>query len=193
MQSLPSAIPNLLGNTSLELFDAVIVGSGCGGAPVALLLAHHGLSVCILEAGNNYFLGLDDPAPGNPRSVFSSDEIKMSARGMIEQQTRVEPRTFRESLADGLRALIGDVNGLPKTVGGGFVHADAKTPRFQEFDFRIRSELGDVPGANFADWPLDYDELEPYYDAAERLIGVQGEVGTDHFAPPRSGDRKSVV
>lgn len=187
MTSLPSAVPHVLGNTSLDRFDTVIIGSGCGGSPVARALAAHGLKVCILEAGNNYFPGLDDPAPGNPRSLFSNDEIKLSARGMIEQQTLVEPRTFRPTAADGPRTLVGDVNGLPRTVGGGFVHADCKTPRFQEFDFRIRSELGDLPGASFADWPLDYAELEPFYAAVERLIGVQGAAGADPFAAPRSG------
>ncbi len=187
MVSLPSRVPDVLGNTGLDAFDAVIVGSGSGGAPVARVLATNGLKVCVLEAGHNYFAGLDDPAPGNPRPLFSSDEIKLSARGLIDQQTLVEPRTFRTSEADGPRTRIGDVNGLPRTVGGGFVHADCKTPRFQEFDFRIRSELGDVPGANFADWPLDYDELEPFYAVVERLIGVQGETGADPFAAPRSG------
>ena len=66
MATLPSKVPNVLGNTSLEQFDAVIIGSGAGGGTVARVLATNGLKVCVLEAGNNYFLGLDDPAPGNP-------------------------------------------------------------------------------------------------------------------------------
>jgi len=62
-----------------------------------------------------------------------------------------------------------------------------KTPRFEEFDFRMGSLLGDVPGASFVDWPLDYAELEPFYAATERLIGVAGEAGANPFAAPRSG------
>jgi choline dehydrogenase-like flavoprotein len=184
---LPSSVPNVLGNTSLDRFDAVIVGCGAGGGIAARVLATNGQKVCILEAGSNYFPGLDDPAPGNPRTLYSSDELKLSARSFIQQQSRVEPRTFRASADDGVRTLIGEVNDLPKTVGGGWVHADMKCPRFQEFDFRMGSLLGDVPGASFVDWPLDYAELEPFYAAAERLIGVAGEAGADPFAAPRSG------
>ena len=187
MASLPSRVPNVLGDTSLDRFDAVVIGSGAGGGIATRVLATNGLKVCVLEAGNNYWLGLDDPRDGMPIPLFSSDEVKMSARELIKQQTRVEPRTFRASAADGERTFVGDVNNLPKTVGGAWVHADMKVPRFAAFDFRLGTLLGDVPGASFADWPLDYDELEPFYAAAERLIGVQGEAGADPFAEPRSG------
>jgi len=86
----------------------------------------------------------------------------------------------------GDRTFVGDVNGLPKTVGGGAVHADMKYPRFQDWDFHLASELGDVPDANFADWPLTYDELEPFYSEVEQLVGVQGLDGADPFQPKRS-------
>ncbi len=186
MASLPSSVPHVLGDSSLDRFDVLVIGSGAGGAPVAWVLARAGLRVCVLEAGSCYFVGLDDPAPGNPVSLFSNDEIKLEARGLIQQQARVEPRSFRESSRDGPRSHVGEVNNLPRTVGGAFVHADCKTPRFQPFDFQMASLLGDVPGASFADWPLDYDELEPFYSAAERWIGVQGRDGADPFAAPRS-------
>ncbi|MDG2303732.1 MAG: GMC family oxidoreductase [Candidatus Binatia bacterium] len=184
--SLPSGVPNVLGDTALDRFDVVLVGSGAGGGAAARVLATNGLKVCILEAGNNYFVGLDDPAPGMPRPLFSNDELKLTSRGLIHQQARVEPRTFRPSAEAGARALIGEVNNLPKTVGGAWVHADMQTPRFQEFDFRLGRDLGGVAGASFVDWPLSYDELEPYYAAMERLEGVQGEAGADPFASPRS-------
>ncbi len=187
MARLPSRVPHVLGDTSLDRFDAVIVGSGAGGGIAARVLATNGLKVCVLEAGPNWFPGLDDPAPGNPRPIFANDEIKTSVRGFFSWQARVEPRSFRASEADGPRGYVGSVNDLPRTVGGGWVIADMKSPRFAEFDFRMHSELGDVPGASFADWPLDYDELEPFYAATERLVGVQGEVGADPFAARRSG------
>jgi choline dehydrogenase-like flavoprotein len=75
---------------------------------------------------------------------------------------------------------------LPKTVGGGGVHADLKTPRFQKTDFQLGTLLGDVPDASFADWAVDYDELEKYYARAETVLGVQGQDGADPFAAPRS-------
>jgi choline dehydrogenase-like flavoprotein len=188
MASLPSKVPNVLGNSSLTQFDAVIIGSGAGGGTVARVLATNGLKVCVLEAGNNYFRGLDDPAPGNPISLFSSDEVKFSARNLIAQQVLIEPRTFRRAEADGPRVFIGDVDNTPKTVGGAAVHADCKYPRFNDFDFQMRTLLGDITGASFADWPFSYDELEPYYAATERIVGVQGKAGANPFESPRSGE-----
>ncbi len=85
-----------------------------------------------------------------------------------------------------------DVNTLPRTVGGAAVHADMKYPRFNVVDFELAAELErkglDYPGTNFANWPLTYDELEPFYTEAERLTGVQGQKEADPFASHRSGD-----
>ena len=186
--SLPSRVPNVLGNTSLSSFDVVIIGSGAGGSTVARVLATNGLKVCVLEAGNNYFVGLDDPAPGNPVPLFSNDELKFESRGLVLQQVLVEPRTYRQSEADGDRIFIGDVDDTPKLVGGAAVHADMKFPRYNDFDFEMGTLLGPIAGASFADWPFTYDELEPYYAAAERLVGVQGKAGANPFESQRSGD-----
>ncbi len=183
---LPSREPNVLGNTSLASFDAIIIGSGAGGSAAAYVLATHGKKVLVLETGNNYFPGLDDPANDQPVPLFSNDELKLSQRFFIAPDPLLHPRSFRQSEADGVRSLVGDVNGLPKTVGGAAVHADMKYPRFPDWDFRLRSELGDVAGANFADWPLTYDELEPFYTEVEQVVGVQGLDGSDPFAPKRS-------
>src|SRR3990172_4713223 len=181
----PSREPNVLGNTDLASFDALIIGSGAGGSAAAYVLATHGKKVLVLETGNNYFPGLDDPTSGQPVPLFSNDELK-DERYVIEQDPLVEPRTFRQTESDGDRIMTGDVNGLPKTVGGGAVHADMKYPRFQEWDFHLASELGSVPGANFADWPLTYEELEPFYAEVETVVGVQGADGSDPSASPRS-------
>ena len=81
---------------------------------------------------------------------------------------------------------MGEVNNLPSTVGGGGFHADGKLPRFREADFAIRSADGPVEGADLVDWPVQYDEMEPYYAAAERVVGVAGEVGTNPFASWRA-------
>ncbi len=182
---IPSRETNVLGNPDLASFDAIIIGSGAGGSTAAYVLATNGRKVLVLETGDNYFPGLDDPDE-LPLPLFSNDELKLGERYLISPDPFLEPRTFRPTEADGARTLIGDVNGLPKTVGGAAVHADMKYPRFQETDFRLGSLIGDVPKAHFADWPLTYDELEPFYSAVETLVGVQGHDGSDPFAPPRS-------
>ena len=65
-------------------------------------------------------------------------------------------------------------------VGGSTIHWSAHFPRFHPSDFRVRSLDGVAD-----DWPLDYDELEPYYDLNDRMIGVSGLAG-DPSHPPRS-------
>jgi choline dehydrogenase-like flavoprotein len=174
----------LYGNASLTQFDVCVIGSGAGGGTVAYVCATNGLKVLVIEAGPCHLDYLDDPTqPPLPR--FSNDELKIEHRNFIEVQTRVDPRSWRTSPSDGDRLLVGNVQGLPKTVGGGGLHADLKMPRFQATDFQFGTLL-DVPGASFADWPVQYDELEPFYGWGERLCGVQGTAGANPFESTRS-------
>lgn len=166
-------------------FDTVIVGSGPGGATVADELTRAGRSVVIFERGHNYLI--DPTHPYEPMQVFSNDELKYTIRHFLGPDPWLEPRTFRRNESDGDRVLVGEVNNLPATVGGGAVLADSKLARFREDDFRLLSELGPVQGANVADWPLGYDDLEPYYMTAERQIGTAGLAGANPFAAWRSG------
>ena len=63
---------------------------------------------------------------------------------------------------------------VPQMVGGGTVHWQGWLPRFTANDFRLRTVAGDLPGASLADWPITYDELEPYYLKVEWAFGVSG-------------------
>ena len=166
-------------------FDAVIIGSGPGGATAADVLTAAGWSVLILEKGRNHLIDTADPS--RLATDFSNDEIKFMTRHFLGPDPLLEPRTFRTSPDDGDRVITGEVNSVPSTVGGGGTHADGKVPRFREDDFRLLSELGPIDGAAVADWPIGYDDLEPSYAEAERLIGVAGEAGANPFAAPRSG------
>ena len=52
------------------------------------------------------------------------------------------------------------------------MHWAGASLRFQEHEFKVRTEYGEVAGANLLDWPIDLKEMEPYYDKAEYKIGV---------------------
>jgi choline dehydrogenase-like flavoprotein len=187
-----SPASTIFGNASLDRFDALVIGSGASGGAVAAMLATHGQKVLVLEAGPNYFPGIDQPAPatGQPFPSYGNDELKLLQRFQIQPDPLAEPRTFRHAIAEGDRVAVGDYANFAKTVGGGATHADLKTPRFMPDDFRLGTILGakaTTGGASFADWPVQYDELEPFYLYAEHLMGIQGAVGVDPFAGPRSG------
>jgi gluconate 2-dehydrogenase alpha chain len=166
-------------------FDAIVIGSGPGGATAAHVLTTAGWSVLIFERGRNHLIEIDDPS--SLKQDYSNDELKFMGRHFLGPDPWLEPRTFRQSEADGDHAHVGDVNNLPATVGGGGVHADGKVPRFLEEDFRLLSTRGPIDGAELADWPLTYDDLEPFYAEAERLVGVAGDAGANPFAAWRSG------
>ena len=79
------------------------------------------------------------------------------------------------------------MNNLPSTVGGGGFHADGKLPRFREDDFRAACRSWARSRApTLVDWPVDYDEMEPYYAEAERVVGVAGDHGANPFASWRA-------
>jgi len=156
---------------------AVVIGSGAGGSVAALVLASAGWDVTVLEKGRNFFRGLDDPS-GLALPWFGGDEIR-NRRGFPGMDAFAEPRTRRsqrEADAGVERSYQGDVNMLPATVGGGTTHWDAKVPRFFRMDFAMRSRFGPVEGADVADWPLGYEDLAPYYEVVERVLGVAGDL-----------------
>ena len=66
------------------------------------------------------------------------------------------------------------------------LHYTANYWRFHEIDFIERSVLGAIAGTGFADWPITYADLEPYYTKVEWEIGVSGLAGASPFDPPRT-------
>jgi choline dehydrogenase-like flavoprotein len=153
---------------------AIIVGSGAGGSTVAWVLAGAGWDVVIFEKGSNYFTNIEGTGPLG--TTFSNDELKALYRYFEQPDPLAYPRTYRTSASQPAN-YVGPVNELPVTVGGGTTHWDAKVPRFWDIDFKGLSMLGPQPGADMADWPFEYSEIAPYYDAIEELLGTQGDVG----------------
>jgi choline dehydrogenase-like flavoprotein len=159
-----------------ETVDFAVVGSGAAGGVIARQLAQAGLSVVLLEQG-----------PRLSPADFSHDELKNWYLGGITNDAVRNPQTFRSDSAK--KAEIQKVRPAlwyGRAVGGGSLHYTANYWRFHEIDFIERSVLGAIDGTGFADWPITYADLEPYYTKVEWEIGVSGLAGASPFDPPRT-------
>jgi choline dehydrogenase-like flavoprotein len=153
--------------------DFVIIGSGAAGGILAKELSTNGFRVVVLEQG-----------PYLTESDFTHDEIKIFEEYLLTNHPKLQPNTFRKTpdeTAKRQRALV-----YGRCVGGSSVHFTANFWRFHEIDFIERSKVGPVPGADLADWPISYADLEPYYTKVEWEIGISGLAGASPFDPPRS-------
>ncbi len=158
-----------------EPVDFVIVGSGAAGGVLAKELATAGFSIVVLEQG-----------PWRRNEDFRHhDEFANWMLFDLVGSPQDYPQTFR---ADASTEAAVSPSFPPllyaRGVGGSSVHFTANYWRFREIDFVERTRLGPIAGTGFADWPLTYAELEPYYTKVDWEIGVSGAPGT--FDPPRS-------
>jgi choline dehydrogenase-like flavoprotein len=152
--------------------DAVVVGSGAGGAPMALQLARAGLKVVVLEKG-----------PAYDKGDFTHDEIAISRRNFFMPLPWDEPHLWRV----GQNGKYSRTNHAwtANCVGGGTVHMSGFFYRLKPVDFRMRSMLGAPEGSTVVDWPIRYEDLLPYYEQVEEEIGVSGVVTQHPWAEPR--------
>ncbi|MBI3186031.1 MAG: GMC family oxidoreductase [Myxococcales bacterium] len=157
---------------ALDPVDVCIVGSGAGGAPMALELGRAGFKVVVLEKGPHY-----------RKEDFVHDEILNSRRNFFQPLPWEEPHLLRRGATG--KYERSNSAWTANCVGGGTVHMSGYFYRLKPVDFRLRSELGAVPGANLADWPIRYEELAPFYDKAEEELGVSGDALPHPFAEPR--------
>src|SRR5687768_5808240 len=180
----------------MAAFDAVIIGSGGGGAPVAHTLVRAGKSVLVLEKGP---LLRPQYQTRNGLSDFKRDEQfstgpakRLTIQGLansgatyysshVEPDLNDEPHVYRER--DGSdRATIEGYTA--QVVGGGTQLYGAVSLRFAPDDFRLatfnrgRADIRNDPNWDVLrearDWPITYEQLEPYYSEAERLVGING-------------------
>ena len=131
-----------------ETVDAVVIGTGAGGAPLLARLAEAGLRVVALEAGKHW----------NPAVDFATDE-------------RAQEFLFwnDERLSAGADPLPMGNNNSGMGIGGSTLHYTAYTPRAQPDDLRIRTDFGVGH-----DWPIGFADIEPYYTEIEQFLGVSG-------------------
>jgi len=130
-----------------EVVDAVVVGTGAGGAPLLARLAAAGLKVVALEAGPNF-------TPAH----YAFDETLAD-----------EIYWTDERLSGGSTPEAFGANNSGTGVGGSTLHWGAFVPRADARDLRLHTETGEG-----VDWPLNYGDLLPYYERVERFLGVSG-------------------
>jgi choline dehydrogenase-like flavoprotein len=158
-----------MGKTAIP--DVCVIGTGAAGGVWIDASTRAGLQVVALERG---------PALG-PVDFAQHDEWSNIHRG--EGFAPEWRDTLRES--EGEVARLGRSTMLAQCVGGGTAHWGGQSWRYREDDFRLLSSEGPVAGANLADWPIGYAELEPWYERAEWRLGLAGRGGSNPFEAER--------
>ncbi|MGZ0153357.1 GMC family oxidoreductase [Kribbella sp. WER1] len=163
-----------------ERYDCVVVGSGAGGGAAAQVLAESGRSVLVVELG------------GYPSTEALAHDHLRNPRATLGLPAPTDPDPAgrpRVAVVDGVRQQVLPPDGAwgnnAFTVGGGTRVYGAQAWRFVPRDFRMATTYGVPDGSSLADWPISYDDLEPYYSLAEQRFGVSGG-GTDPWHAPRS-------
>lgn len=158
-------------------FDVCIVGSGAGAGPVAYTLANAGYQVGVLEKGHWY-----------KEDDFRKDE-QLGRHGVFRSNDKDEPQTLEQPNDDNSwsnqqtgQFWGGNIVGGASNFMSGYFH------RLKPNDFQLVSAYGKIDGANTVDWPISYEELEPYYTKVEQIVGVSGKVVQHPFLEPRSTD-----
>ncbi|MBO9599577.1 MAG: GMC family oxidoreductase N-terminal domain-containing protein, partial [Cohnella sp.] len=168
-------------NKLRERYDVIIVGAGAGGSVAAAVLAESGRSVLVVERGS--WLRYSEVGNDHLRNHRLSKYGHNTGPGAIGY-----PRTI--GLDNGGERITlpheGDYHNNAMTVGGGTRVYGAQAWRFHADDFRMATRYGIPEGSSLSDWPIGYEELEPYYERAEWEVGVSG----DGMAHPSYGSRR---
>lgn len=158
--------------------DAVVIGSGAGGAAAAWRLTAKGLRVLLLEAGPWFDpagYGLDQPgwerrafpAPAGSRAQIDYGDLGEldPAYAHLAAFDAANPQRIRGQKRVASSSGYSHVLG----VGGSTLHFTGEAHRLHPESFRLATLTG-----MGADWPVSYDTLEPYYTELEEFIGVAG-------------------
>lgn len=161
------------------MYDIVVIGSGASGGAVAYTLCKAGYKVAMLEKGRLI-----------KREEFSKDELAYCRRDLITPNLFEEYHTIEERVdgkwistptyESGWSFWNGNIVGGSSNLMSGMLH------RLHPDDFRLKSKYGEIEGANVVDWPITYDDLAPYYDLTEELVGISGMHKKHQYEPPRS-------
>ena len=161
-------------------YDVCVIGSGAGAGPVIYELSKAGYQVVVLEKG-----------PWFRTKDFSKDEMVATRRSVYTPNLKDEPQVIEDLNDEGQWEAQSTYetgrdfwNG--NCVGGSSNFMSGYFSRLKPVDFKLLSTYGEIPGANLADWPISYKDLEPYYEKVERIVGISGKVVPHKFMSPRS-------
>jgi choline dehydrogenase-like flavoprotein len=165
---------------ALKHLNAVVIGAGAGGGVVAKELACAGLTVALLERGKWY-------------TAFDcrKDDLRNQRISALGCGFGPDNERYRRVVVDanGQEEIVKpsnwSYNNNAACVGSGTLSYGAMAWRFMERDFRMRSSYGSVLAGTLEDWPITYDNLEPYYEKAEWELGVSGDDSSNIFKAPR--------
>jgi choline dehydrogenase-like flavoprotein len=162
--------------TSTEV-DFVVIGSGAAGGIMAKQLSVAGFSVVVLEQGGWGKYGREHE--------YNKDEWlqrNLSDEDRLMSDPVKQPNTFRPN--DKVKAVPGS-HSYGCVIGGGTVTYGGSMWRHLPYEFHEASYDPTIPaGTAMADWPITYEELEPYYTQAEWEMGISGQrVSSPFFAP----------
>jgi choline dehydrogenase-like flavoprotein len=175
----------------MDKFDAIIIGSGAGGAPIAYTLAKQNKTILVLEKGPLIRTQSTEQLSAFKRDELISDghekvlHLDVANNGQpfysshIEPDINDEPHVYNDNGKD--KATIEGYTA--QAVGGGTNLYGGVSLRFTPRDFQLRTynegrHLANDPAGDVArearDWPLDYQAFLPYYEKTEELIGLNG-------------------
>ena len=164
----------------MKKVNVVVVGAGAGGGIVAKELAEAGLSVVLLERGKWY-----------TANDCRKDDLRNQRVSVLGNAFGPEDEgNPRVVVATNGRELVvlpsdGAYSNNAACVGGGTLSWGAQAWRYMAQDFRMRSTYGALAGSTLEDWPISYDDLEPFYEKAEWEVGVSGDDSANPFKAPR--------
>jgi choline dehydrogenase-like flavoprotein len=161
--------------------DFVVIGSGAAGGIMAKELSVAGFSVVVLEQGSWGFYG---------RESQSTKDEWLARNAGDEERLMSDPErqknTYRPN--DKVKAVAG-THSYGCVIGGGTVTYGGSNWRHLPYEFNELSYDHTIPaGTGMADWPITYDEIEPWYTKAEWEVGVSGQRIDSPFFAPMSKD-----
>jgi choline dehydrogenase-like flavoprotein len=159
-------------NMENQMYDICVIGSGAGAGPIIYELSRAGKKVVVLEKGDHY-----------TKEDFSKDEIAYTKRSIVTPNLNDEYHELEEYMNGSWQSYTSKESGWDfwngNIVGGSSNFMSGFFHRLDPIDLKLKSTFGEVNGANVEDWPIEFSELEKYYNKVDKVVGVTTDT-TEH-------------